>query len=129
MKKESTWKVLSKKIKEAGITVDGNPKSVGAKLQRMEAEYKRANDFVVNTGQGLLEEGKDITQYVKKLCPFYYELHPIMADRASMIPLALFESEGIFDSLNTPSNDSVVTNNDNNYDATDDVDEEEACVG
>jgi hypothetical protein len=61
----------------------------------MEAEYKMANDFVMNAGQGLLEEGKYITQYVKKLCPFYYELHPIMADRASTKPLASFESEGI----------------------------------
>ena len=128
LKKESTWKVLSKKIKDAGVKVDRNPKSVGAKLQRMEAEYKRANDFVMNTGQGLLEEGKDITQYVKKLCPFYYELHPIMADRASTTPLASFESEGI-ESPTSPSNDSAVTtSDDNNDDATDAADDEEASV-
>jgi hypothetical protein len=126
IKKESTWKVLSHKIKAAGITVDRNPKSVGAKLQRMEAEYKCANDFVMNTGQGLLEEGKDITQYVKKLCPYYYVLHPVMADRASTKPVASFESEGISALPTTPSNDSYLTNNDKS-DADYD-DEEEASV-
>ena len=69
-----------------------NAKSVGAKLGRMEADYKKAFDFVSNTGQGLMEEGKDITEYVKKLCPFYYVLDPIMASRASTKPLAMFDS-------------------------------------
>jgi hypothetical protein len=31
VKKKSAWKVLSQKKKETGITVDCNPKSVGAK--------------------------------------------------------------------------------------------------
>jgi hypothetical protein len=65
VKKERTWKV----IKAVGITVDQNPQSVGAKLQGMEAEYKRANNFEINTGQGLLDEGKDITEYVKICVP------------------------------------------------------------
>ncbi len=36
-----------------------------------------------------MEEGKDITEYVKKLCPFYYVLDPVMASRASTKPLAM----------------------------------------
>ncbi len=91
-KKEQTWKMLSKKIADAGITVARNAKSVGAKLARMEADYKKAYDFVSNMGQGLMEEGKDITEYVKKLCPFYYVLDPVMASRASTKPLAMFDS-------------------------------------
>jgi hypothetical protein len=69
-----------------------NAKSVGAKLERMEADYKKAFDFVSNIGQGLMEERKDITEYVKKLCPFYYMLDPVMASRACTKPLALFDS-------------------------------------
>jgi hypothetical protein len=43
--------------------------SLGAKIARMEGEYKEAFDFVNNTGQGLMDEGQDITEIVKKLCP------------------------------------------------------------
>jgi hypothetical protein len=35
----------------------------------MEADYKKAFDFITNTGQGLMDEGNDITEYVKKLSP------------------------------------------------------------
>ncbi len=53
----------------AGIAVDRNPKLVSAKLQRLEADYKHTKDFVMNTGQGLLDEGKDIIEYVKNCAP------------------------------------------------------------
>jgi hypothetical protein len=60
----------------------------------MEGEYKKAFNFVNDTGQGLMEEGKYITEIVKKMCPYFYELDPIMGNRASTHPLELFESEG-----------------------------------
>jgi hypothetical protein len=94
MKKEQTWKNLAERIAAAGVTVARNAKAVGAKIARMEGEYKKAFDFVTNTGQGLIEEGKDITEIVKKMCPYYYELDPIMGNRASTKPLDLFEAEG-----------------------------------
>ena len=93
-KKEQTWKKLSDEIKKAGITVARNARAVGAKIARMESEYKNAHDFVNNTGQGLMDEGKDITEIVKKMCSYYYMLDPIMGNRASTKPLELFESEG-----------------------------------
>jgi hypothetical protein len=58
------------------------------------AEYKKAFDFVTNTGQGLMEDGQDITEIVKKMCPCCYELDPIMGNTASTYPVELFESEG-----------------------------------
>jgi hypothetical protein len=85
---------LAKKINDAGITVARNAKAVGAKIMQMEAGYKKSFNFITNTGQGLMDEGKDITEYVKKMCPYYYELDPIMASRASTKPLSMFESEG-----------------------------------
>jgi hypothetical protein len=54
MKKEQMWKMLSQWIAAAGITVSRNAKAVGAKIARMEGEYKKAFDFVTNTGQGLM---------------------------------------------------------------------------
>jgi hypothetical protein len=59
----------------------------------MEGEYKKAFNFVTNTGQGLMEERKDITEVVKKICPYYYKLDHIMGNRASTRPLKIFESE------------------------------------
>jgi hypothetical protein len=35
----------------------------------MDSEYRTVNDFVSNTGQGLIEEGQDITEIVKKNSP------------------------------------------------------------
>jgi hypothetical protein len=56
----------------------------------MESEYKKAHDFVTNTGQGLMDEGNDTTKIVKKMCSYYYVLDlimPIMGSRASTKPL------------------------------------------
>ena len=120
IKKEQTWKLLAKKINDAGITVARNAKAVGAKITRMEADYKKAFDFVSNTGQGLMDEGKDITEYVKKLCPYYYELDPIMASRASTKPLSMFESEGdIVDVDSEKSDDNDDKDDDEDYNPLD----------
>ena len=94
MKKEQTWKMLSERITKSGITVSRNDKSVGAKISRMLGEYKKTFNFVNNTGKGLMEDGQDITDIMKKMCPYFYVLDPIMGSRASTLPLGLFESEG-----------------------------------
>jgi hypothetical protein len=77
----------------------------------MEAEYKTVFDFVTNIGQGLMDGGKGITAYVKKLCPYYYLLLPMMADHASMKASANFESERMdvddFNQDHNSNNDSV----------------------
>jgi hypothetical protein len=105
---------------QAGITVPRNAKAVGAKIARMEGEYKKAFDFVTNTGQGLMDKGKDITEIVKKMCPYYYELDPIMGSRASTRPIKLFESEGsameVIDRLEGISIVTASTDNDANDD-------------
>ena len=60
----------------------------------MLGEYKKTFNFVNNTGKGLMEDGQDITDIMKKMCPYFYVLDPIMGSRASTLPLGLFESEG-----------------------------------
>jgi hypothetical protein len=42
-------------------------------------------------GQGVLAEGGHVTHAMKKRCPFFYIIDPIMCDRASSKPLALSE--------------------------------------
>jgi hypothetical protein len=132
-KKEQTWKMLSQRIAATGITVSRNAKAVGAKIAQMEGEYKNAFDFVTNTGQGLMNEGKDITEIVKKMCPYFYELDPIMGSRASTHPLELFDSAGIADDVSSDSDAKDDDANDEDYmDNANDVnegDDEVSSVG
>ena len=89
--KEAYWQMLSQLIKDKGILVERSAVSVGSKIIRMEAMYKEASDWLSQTGQGVLAEGGDVTDAVKKRCPFFYIIDPIMCDRASIKPLALSE--------------------------------------
>jgi hypothetical protein len=81
--------VLSERIAQYGITVSRNAKSVGAKISRMEGAF----DFVKNTGQRLMWDGPDITDILKKMCSYDYELDPTVGSRASTCLLDLFESK------------------------------------
>jgi hypothetical protein len=51
----------------------------------MDREYKKANDWLCSTGQGILEEGGDIQDKIKKMYPYFYQIHPIMKDRPSVL--------------------------------------------
>ncbi len=62
------------------------------KINKMEAEYKKTNDWVNQTGQGIIDEGGDITDVVNKRCSFFYLLEPIMADRPGTNPLLISEA-------------------------------------
>jgi hypothetical protein len=57
-KRKQTWKMLEEKILKAKIQVPRNAQTVGAKTAHMEGEYKKAFDFVTDTGQDLMEESK-----------------------------------------------------------------------
>ncbi len=83
---------LVDEIQKAGITITRNVRADAAKNARMEYEYKNAHDFVNNTGQGLMDEGKDVTEIVFK--KFNCVLDPNMENWASRQPLELIESEG-----------------------------------
>ncbi|KAI9325123.1 hypothetical protein BDR26DRAFT_827775 [Obelidium mucronatum] len=59
---------------------------VRTKIGDLEKSFKRAVDWRANTGQGILdsstkteaEKEAEIKLYLKKLCPFYEELEPVM---------------------------------------------------
>ncbi len=63
--------MLSQLIKDKGILVERLVVSVGSKIIRMEAMYKDASDWLLQAGQGVLAEGGDVTDAVKKRCPFF----------------------------------------------------------
>jgi hypothetical protein len=54
--------------------------------------FKMAHEWTWNTGQGVKEtDPHGFWEYVKKLCPHYEALEPIMGDRAAVKPLASTE--------------------------------------
>ena len=68
-------------------TRDG--KNVLNKIQHIERSFKEAHNFAESeTGAGILENDGETTfqDLIKKKCPFYYDIHDIMIDRASTRP-------------------------------------------
>jgi hypothetical protein len=77
--KETFWQMLSQLIKEKGILVKQSAVSVGSKIMRLEAMYKDAADWLAQTGQGVLAEGGDVTDAVKKGVLSFTLLTPLCA--------------------------------------------------
>jgi hypothetical protein len=80
---------LSEEIKKKGIINERTAHHVGRKVNKMEAEYRKCNDWVNQTGQGFLDEGRDITDARNKCCSFFYTLEPMMQNRPGTNPLIL----------------------------------------
>jgi len=104
-KKSSVWQYLSDEIKKQGIIVERSPHHVGMKINKMEGEFWKTYDWVKQTGQGILDEGGDITDIVLKKCPYYYVLEAVMADRPGTDPLVLFEA-GLMEGDDQPEHDN-----------------------
>lgn len=86
--------MIADKIAAAGIKVKRDPKSIVSKISAIEQSYKDARNWADNTGQGVLEEDDGEQKFwdkVKKDCPYFEELDPILKDRASVKPLATNE--------------------------------------
>lgn len=60
------------------------------KNRRAGEGFKEATDWLANTGQGVTDEAS-IKEAVLKRCPFYYELAPVMTERASTRPILTSE--------------------------------------
>jgi hypothetical protein len=91
-KKSSVWQYLSDEIKKQGIIVERSPHHVGMKINKMEGEFWKTYNWVKQTGQGILDEGRDITDIVLKKCPYYYVLEAVMAECPGTVPLGLLKA-------------------------------------
>ena len=87
-RKQAIGKELSLLFKDKGIKVERSPQAVVKKIQSMESQFSVAHDWVNNTGQGVKESDGDakFEECVRKRCKWYFELEPIMADRAKARP-------------------------------------------
>jgi hypothetical protein len=105
-KKNMVWQMLSEEIKKKGIIVERTAHHVGMKINKMEAEYRKTNDWINQTGQGIIDEGGDITDIVNKRCSYFYLLEPIMADRPGTNPLMVSEA-GIDNGTEVDDGDTI----------------------
>lgn len=85
---------IAKKIKDAGCRVARSGEAVVKKIQEIEGKFIKAHDWVNNTGQGVREQDGMATfeECVRQRCKWYFELEPIMGDRAKAQPKATTES-------------------------------------
>jgi hypothetical protein len=70
---------ISNLIKRAGIKVEHTKKAVWAKINEVKSSYCKANDWINNTGVGV-ECQTMLQNYVKALCPYYYDVHKVFMD-------------------------------------------------
>jgi hypothetical protein len=80
---------LAERINAGGVLVVRNGQQVMNKIAHIEAAFKRAHDFSTTvTGAGIKEKDGQIKfdQALEKKCPNYFDLLPIMGDRAAAVP-------------------------------------------
>ena len=101
--KDTYCSEISAMIQSAGIKIERSKNAVRAKISEIETCYRRANDWINNTGAGV-DCQQTLQNYVKKLCPYYYDVHEVFMDRASSF--AAYTSERNFDDSSESSNES-----------------------
>ncbi len=92
--------------------------------------YKEASDWLAQTGQGVLVEGGDVIDAMKKRCPFFYIIDLIMCDRASIKPVVLSE-ELDWENINLDAEQMTEDNEDEsteNHDTEDGVDSDDDAI-
>jgi len=85
--KKHHCQVISAKINNLTLS-ERTWESVQTMIAACEESWRNCNDWINNTGQGVLEdEGKEsFDSCVATRCPFYYDWEPIMIDRAGNNP-------------------------------------------
>ena len=84
MTKKTLSSTIGALIKEQ-IGVTRAPKDVQNKIECIEQDFCSASDWLAQTGAGL--ESGEVKSYISKTWPLYYDMEPIMKDRASTKPI------------------------------------------
>jgi len=78
---------IIKRFEEAGVQSTRHINQVTKKICELEQSYRKAVDFLANTGSGLESPG-DIDEEKFKRCKYYDILAPILGERGASRPLA-----------------------------------------
>ncbi|KAA1077231.1 hypothetical protein PGT21_015766 [Puccinia graminis f. sp. tritici] len=60
-------------------SIHRDPRDINRKIQQLRLSYKSARDFVVYTTGGDQPDDPIIQAYIRRLCPYWDLLHPVMA--------------------------------------------------
>ncbi len=102
IKKITIANMLARKINDAGVRVKRDAHNIMGKITHLEQSYHAANDWANNTGVGIHEQDEGtFRNAVIKHCKYFFELEPIMKDRASA--KALLSSNDIENDVDTLS--------------------------
>jgi hypothetical protein len=83
-------------INSHNVLIRRDAKGVKNKIDYIIGMFNKAHDFATNTGAGMKETDEGTFESaVKKICPYYFELLPIIGDRASARPM--LTNEMLFD--------------------------------
>ena len=104
-------------INSKQVRIRRHPKDILSKIQHLEKTFKDASDWINNTGQGVANE-EQFDAYVKKLCPYYDDLKPIMEDITGSRPRA--DTDQIFDGENKSLEDNAASTAHGKEDSTPD---------
>ena len=103
--------IIAGKMNAAEVRISRDAKQVLNKLKHLEDTFRRAYNFANSeTGAGCKEAGT-FEEEVQKTCPVYFDLLPVMSDRASAKPKSLS------DDLRISSDEEDILNNTNNSDS------------
>ena len=87
--------IIAAKMNAAEVKIPRDAKQVLNKMKHLEDTFRRAYDFANSeTGAGCKEAGT-FEEEVQKTCPVYFDLLPIMSDRASAKPKSLSDDLGL----------------------------------
>jgi len=78
---------IIKQFEEAGVQSSHHINQVTNKISELEQSYRKAADFLANTGSGLESPG-DIDKEKFKRCKYYDVLAPILGEKGASRPLA-----------------------------------------
>ncbi|KAE8205649.1 hypothetical protein CF327_g7631 [Tilletia walkeri] len=104
---------VSQRISEAKTKVERKAFAVVEKIKDLEKKFRQANDFRLQTGQGILDAAsatdaedqeeamklaeKSVEDAIINYCPYYYELVEVMSDRISTNPKGSYSSTAASD--------------------------------
>ncbi|GLD98579.1 hypothetical protein PINS_up007296 [Pythium insidiosum] len=79
---------IARFIEDSGISTVRTAKDILTKIAAIESSFKKAADWLSNTGQGVTDEGC-LKAAILSRCPYYYVLYDVMINRSTTKPLML----------------------------------------
>jgi len=119
-KKDEICAQVADKMNKEGVLVKRTGVKVRRKIVNLEESFVKAYEWTKGTGAGVKEtDPPGFEAYVKKICPYYDELLPVMGSRAKTRPVATTDDADLRLGLQESDGSSCSDNNYNREQNTD----------